>query len=617
MRNFNKSILLLFSSLIFLSVYFIRVNPLSTNDTYYHLAVGREVIQTHQMPQKDNFVYGSANTEYVSSEWLSGALFYLLVNLFGLQTLLILRVICGLLTVYFLFRSLRLININPLIINVSVLFGGYLLAFRLNTRPEMFSLVFLSMVNYTCLHFYFKKSLSKVTYFLPIIFLLWPNLHGFSSLGIFLLTFFSAFFLVQIRAEKLGKNVYHFLFIYVLIFLVSIVQHQRVLTFLHVNSFSQYITEWVTLWQRVFPSGQFTGHFYGITTDIYIFLVIFVVYTAFIYRTFKIGKNFQIAVSIFYFLLLLLPFKFYRLITPIIIISIPYFIFSATQSLKKAAENKSLYLKILYIVLLLVIAYSALIGHQLGGERVGVMYPDKTMEFIKSNLKTSRLFTIYFWNDYFIWNIPQIKTFSDVMTQYRILQDLEDERKLHSPENDIKDLVIKYDIDTVVSTRPNSANIIGASLTPVYNIPGWKLVYLDNFSVVYAKKDIIKNNVLDLSLIHPEFQTPHKYKLEDEQRAVRLLEGLLKFDNNNDFARSQLIYYYFVRQKDFKKAKSLAEESKKLVPENPFYSFILSAIYFNQNDCKKAQIYARESLAKNSYDADLKNVTNNILGKCL
>jgi len=613
--SFNKSILLSLFSFLLLSIYFIAVQPSANNDTYYHLTVGREVLQTHQIPQKDNFVFGSTNTYYISNEWLTGTFFYLLVSQFGLEALFVPRIILGLLTLYFIFRSIRLVNNNLFINAISILLVGYLLSYRLSSRPEMFSFVFLSIVNFVCLHFLFKNKFPLVSYFIPIIFLLWPNLHGFFPLGILILTFFSIIFLIKHADKQPTSNFYHFLIIDGLTLLALLIQYPRLLAFLYANSFSQYITEWVSLHQRLFPSDLSVSQYPNLTPEVYIFILVLLFYILFMFKTFRKNSTIQNAISGLYFCLLLFPFKFYRLLTPTMVLLSPYFIFLMTKSFKPIANN-GWYLKTIYLLSILVISYSILIQHPLGGGSTTSIFPSKGMAFIKSSLSSKRLFTIYAWDDYFLYNIPTLKTFSDVMTQYRSLQDLKDEQKLHSPESDIAALLGKYDIDTVVNTEPDAANIVGASLTPVYNLSDWKLVYVDNLSSVYARNEVVKNNVVNLSLIHPEFKSPNKYSLENEPEAIKQFNDLLQFDNANDFARSQLIFYYFIRQKDLNKAKLLAEESKKLNPENPFYSFILASVYFNQNNCIKAREFAEESLTKNISAPEMINAINKILNKC-
>lgn len=608
--SFKNSPFLLVLSFIVLAIFFYRVQPLIATDIYYHLSVGREVSQTHQIPAKDTFVYGSANTKYISTEWLSGLIFYYLVSLLGFNSLYIPQILCGLITIYFFYRSLKVLKINSLIISTSVLFLGYILPFRLNARPEMFSLAFLSIINFVCIFFYFKKKIPFTAYSLPFIFLLWPNLHGFSPLGIVLFSFFTFLFLFKEENKDKLYEKYTLCGIYIIIVTVSFLQIQRLLSFTHTNEFSQYIIEWLSLWDRIFPKGLFIYRVQGITFDIYIFLLLFVLYV------FLIIKNKAISlISIFSFITLLLPFRFYRLITPIAIIVLPYFIFLFTSSIKKFSENNR-YVGSTYIFLFLVILYSSLIGHQIGGEEREAIYPYKGMEFIRNNLESKRIFAFSQWDDYFIWNIPKIKTFADVMTQYRTLKDLQDEQILHSPEHTVETLLKKYDIDTVVNTQPESSSRIGTSLTPVYKLSNWELVYVDNISAIYRRKDVGGKEPFNLSFIHPEFDTPHKYKLEEEEEAVKQLKELLKFDSKNDFVRSQLLFYYFIRLNDIHTAKSFAEESRTLNPENPFYSFILAAVHLRLNDCQQAKYYAEEVLKKNIYDSELKKTTYQILNMC-
>lgn len=608
----NRNWLILLFTFLLLSVYFFRVHSSAVNDTFFHLAVGREVVQTHQIPQVDDFVYGAKSTKYVSSEWLSGVIFYLTLKSFGFTGLVVLRSLVGIVAIFFFYKTLRLTKISFLVAITMTFLVGYLLPFRLSTRPEMFSLAFLSLVNYVCLFIFFKNKQTFFLYLFPFVFLLWPNVHGFASLGGILLLLFTLIFTFKARNDKFKKVYLPFFLVSLISFSLYLIQYERVFVSVYAVDFSQYIGEWTSLYRRVAGSPSFLQKF---TLDIGFFLFLFCFNFICLFTNIKRLKKSEKFVAVFYFMLLFLPFKFYRLIVPVLILTVPYFMFISSHSLRRIYSSSRL-IKILYVIILAISIYSSVINHQVGNEKLVEVYPDKAKEFIQKHLNSKRLFTVYFWNDYFIWNIPGLKTFSDVMTQYKTLSELQEEKKLHTPKADVSSLIKKYNIDVIVNTQPEAEVLIGGSLTSVYNMPGWELVYIDSTSSVYARVDILKNKLSPLKFIHPELETPYKYRKTEEAGAVGELRKLLKTNSSNDFARSQLIYYYFVSKKDMNKAYLLAEESRKISPQNPFYSFILAAIFLNKHDCKEALTYAKESLSKNQYDEELKQVTYRIVTRC-
>lgn len=618
-KFYTKYFFISCGSFVLLALYFLLSQYVISGDTYFHLSVGREVMQTGHIPQKDNFVYGSLNPTYVSSEWLSGVIFSVLVTQFGMVALLGLRVICGLFTIYFTFKTLRLVTNNYLISNIFTLVVGYLLPFRLNGgRPEMFSLVFLALVNYVCLRFFIKRTNSPFLYILPLIFFLWPNLHGFSIFGLMLVATFCLISFFQKDTDS-NKSAYtNFRIISIISVLLAFINYQRVFEFMQANTFNQYLIEWVSLWQRVEPTGTFARYFNGITIDIYLFLVFFIGYVLLLLATMRRNISNMTLLSILYLIFLLLPFKAYRLITPILILVVPYMLFLITNSTKKIL-NTSLYWKGVYVLFLGIIGFSAITGHQLGGEKLAMLYPANAISLMKENLTQQRIFTIYGWKEYILWTIPDVKIFSDVLTQYRTLDDFKDEQKLHSSKissDELKKIIDKYTITIVINTQPDAARIMGTSITPVYKLDEWKLIYLDNLSAVYAKTDTIKYLPVDLSSIHPELDTRLKYHLADEKKAIDQLKNLLQFDLGNEFARTQLLYYYLTRIKDLKKAEVLAQESRQIAPANPLFSYTLALLSLTQQDCVNTRIYAQEALEKNKFNTELEDAITQTLNAC-
>src|SRR3989344_7963020 len=579
--------LVIFTFLL-LAIFFFRINNQLLQDTYWHMAVGKEVLETKKIPTHDNFVYGSKSTNYTSTEWLSGLIFFETYEKFHIFGLSLLKMLAGLGTIFFLYKTLAIFTKDKFKINFFLLLVSYLISHRLFLRPEMFSFLFLAITNYICFSYYYKNRLPHLAFLLPLIFLIWPNIHGFAPAGIVILAFFASTITIEHKIfRKERVNYTKFILFFVLSCLTVVPQIDRLLFFTNTSHFSSFIPEWNSLKGELFTNGQLQNELSTHWT-IYLYILILIIYL------FAFYKSKKSILSLFYFVVLLAPIKFYRLISPTVIIATPILV-----HLLEGKFNTNISLRLYQIffsttsLLILISALSA----QIIGKPEQIWPPTQPIgseRFIKENLHTKRLFTLGIWNDYYIFNIQSIKTFSDVMNEYRDRESLLDESSLVNPNNDPQALLSKYNIDTVVNTQ----NVYRwSSSTNLGNLQNWRLVYISELTIIYARKDIIKNNHLDLSLINPYLNSDLKFQIKDREEAIKEIENLLNYDPQNGFARSQLILNY-IDENQWDEAKKLALESRVQIPGNSYYSFLLAIIYGNLNDCEKASMYATEALNK-------------------
>ncbi|MCR4311326.1 MAG: hypothetical protein NUV54_02035 [Candidatus Taylorbacteria bacterium] len=588
-KNINWLIL---STFFLLALFFLRVNNQMLSDTWWHMSVGREVQETKKIPTSDSFVYGSKNTNYTSTEWLSGLIFFEIYSKVGVLGLSFFKMIVTVLAAFFLYKTLTLFIKEKYKIVFALILTSYLLSFRLSLRPEMFTLLFLSVTNYICLRYYYHKELSRFLYTLPFIFLVWPNLHGFVPAGLILLTFFAFISIYEWKILKVErKHLSQFLIIFLLTLAAGAVQLNRLLFFVAANQFSPYITEWANLKDALLGKADQAFHW-----EIVIYILILTAYT------FAFLKTKKTWINTFYFVVLLFPIKFYRLVAPVALLTVP----QLGYMLEKGNFVKPLFYKILFFAGLLVIVITIFIGS--AQQTWPPPIPERAEKYIRDNLVTKRLFTLGIWSDYFIWNIKGIKTFSDVMNQYRDNESLYAEKSLVIPDNNPQELLKKYDIDTVVNTQ---VGYNWASSTKVAGLPGWKLVYLSESVIIYARNDVIVKSPIDLSVIDPYLNYDFKFQIKDREIAVKQLENLLIYDPLNAFARNQLILNDIYENR-FDEARKLALESRQLIPNNSYYSFLLAVIYANQNDCQKSYQFAKEATAK-SPDTTNKSILENLL----
>lgn len=618
---------------------FFLVAPPTSSDTYWHLSVGREVWQTKKIPTNDTFVYGSKTTNYPSTEWLAGLIFYMFVHAFGNFGLPILRTILGIITIYVFYQTLKLITDNKFVLSASSLIVGYILGYRLFDRPESFSFVFIAVINYIFLKYYLTKRISKLIYLLPPIFLLWPNIHAYFALSLPTILLLGLLIIANRKNAEPQVKIATLLTIFIISFLALATRFKTILEFIsHLGQISQlHVAEFDSLWRRIQTTHGF-DIWHQIPWDIYIYILILVIYVSVtINLFFKWKENkLKILVAIYYLLFLLTPLKGVRMLSPVVLISFPFLIILSREIIEKYPRfisfiSKTLIIILLYIFMVSIVnkdilgmkSFSFVTTYKQNGQGLDIpvavvnhswteIFPINAENIINNYLDTKRIFTVNYWGNYFIWTVPKAKVFSDSMITYKTKEEWDDEDTLIYGLGGWEKILDKYGIDTVVNNQPS---VFIQNHTPVYMLPDWKLIYVNNTYTIYAKESSIIKLPVDLSKIHLDIDSEQKFKDEDEKQAVSQLEQLKDFDPKNAFAREQLISYYL--KNDIKKAEALAVESRTIIPKNPFFSLYIAEIAKQKNRCIQAKEFANEAKDKSFGNFSIMLQVKQIVQQCL
>ncbi len=621
---------------LLLSVFFATAIKTSA-DTYWHLAVGRQIIAERAIPTTDKFIYGPIDKTFNSVEWLFDIVLYSFENLLGMFGVTILRVLVGTASIYFFYRTISLITQNNIVKSFLVALTGYMIAFRLYDRPEIASFLFLSIVNYSCFYYFFKKKLSISSYLLPLIFLAWPNTHPFGIIGLAIFSFFIFIFLFEKFALKTkSQNLNLILAVYFSSTILALIQFKKLFIFLELGGLNEHnLTEFYSLSQRIWLTKGFdianqTSY------DIYIYLtsvLVLIISLALLAKNWR--KNLPlILLGAFYLTIFLTPVKLYRILPSVFLVSAPAILLLAKKGLPKIPAFANKVVGACLVVILLIIVIS--IGQQrIAGIRdfaivlyrgsdpsnykpAGVInllwnptFPQKEPEIIKKYVNTKRFFTSTPWDEYFIWYLPGTQAFADALFYNRAQNDYNDEVALAGGQGNWRELLKKYDIDTVINSQPGSYWPVSV---PVYTLPNWKLVYANDVAYVYAREDVIKSLPVDLSAINEGLHSPLKFEDKDAQLAVKQLQNLLAFDPQNAFARTQLAIYYL--KADPEKAKSISEQSRQIYPKNPLYNLVLASYYQQKNQCTQAINFADEAARKALNDDSITPEAQNIKDSC-
>jgi len=165
--------------------------PVFDFDLYWHLANGREMVNTGRIVSEEVFSYTHQGEKFANHEWLGQIIFYLIWTAFGAYGLLGFKLLMVTLMVWLLYRTLRNES-TPLgvaaLLCVLVILAGIN---RYHERPELFSLTYTALLGFILYGFRARKLPRRMLWAIPLIMVTWDWLHG-ALYGLTFLTLFVA-----------------------------------------------------------------------------------------------------------------------------------------------------------------------------------------------------------------------------------------------------------------------------------------------------------------------------------------------------------------------------------------------------------------------------------------
>lgn len=177
----------------------------SGNDFWWHIKVGEYIIKNNVVPTNDIFSWvGTAKEiEWTAHEWLADVILYTIFNCFGKMGIYIFSIVsAGLMTLLLWRQSKKYIRENLLIGGIFFSLFAVLSSLFFYGRPHVFSFFFL-LFELKILYQFYEDDNYKGIYFLPLLSVLWSNVHGGSSNLSYLLCII--FLLVGLTKFKFGR----------------------------------------------------------------------------------------------------------------------------------------------------------------------------------------------------------------------------------------------------------------------------------------------------------------------------------------------------------------------------------------------------------------------------
>lgn len=456
-------------------------------DTWWHLAVGEQILRTHAWPAVDHYSFTASGDPWIAYEWLGDIVMAAADHAGGLKGLAILYVSLTVILVLLMFSYAYTRSRSGKAAFVACALLLPLAAVSFTLRPQLLGYIFL-LLTLILLERY-RQGKQKSLWILPVVFLVWVNTHGTFVFGFALLGLYWASGLVDfkiggIRAERWSEAQRRHLSLVTLLSLAASVitpygtrlaAYPLQMAFYEPVNIASFL-EW--------RSPDF-GAFYGKMFLAMILLILLVALVARIeYRLEELG---------------LLLFGIYaaclhmRFIIMFAIIFAPILASLIARAMPAYDARKDKY--VLNAVLIALVAFGCIKLFPSRGELQEVVnheFPEGAVTYIEHHPSVGRTFNEEFWGGYLIERLgPGKKVFIDGRAGlYEAAGVLTDYFDIARPSDNTLFLLRKY--------RVRSCLIKPGSPLAVYlaHTPGWSQVYSDGHSVLFVdQKQVASNGV--------------------------------------------------------------------------------------------------------------------------
>ena len=191
----NRLLLIVFFAILI--VYASR--EISDLDLWLHLKTGEVILKNGFVPLNDIFSFTIQGKPWINHEWLFQVLAYLFFS-FGHADGLILMQNIVVIATFFMLYLMGMRKGSHVFVFIVLYLTLLAIAYRFTIRPDIFSLFFLTLYLFLIKDFIDNKT--RAIWILPILQIVWTNMHGFSFTGPLLILIFLSGELIK-RAAKL------------------------------------------------------------------------------------------------------------------------------------------------------------------------------------------------------------------------------------------------------------------------------------------------------------------------------------------------------------------------------------------------------------------------------
>ncbi|MCL5005417.1 MAG: hypothetical protein M1404_02690 [Acidobacteria bacterium] len=448
-------------------------------DTWWHLAVGNQILKTHIWPTHDPYSFTAPASPWIAYEWLGEVLIAFAWRLGSLRGLMILLgALAGAILLLLYYQAyLRCKNSKAAFVACTLLLP--LVSLTITMRPQLLGYIFLIATLIVLEKF--RQGHQRALWVLPPIFLLWVNAHGtfvfgFLILGVYWASGLKAFEFGGLYAERWTERDRQRLeFISLLCLLASTLTPYgtRLLAYpLEMASSQPLIVQSIQEWEPLNLSLAYGKYFVVLLLVFWLALVASRLRCRlqdFVLLAFAIGETFLHA----RFILLFVP-VFAPLLAELLAKWIPQY--------QPAKDHY-----ILNFVLMALIAAGIVKlfpSNRRLEQKVESKMPVRAVWFFRAHPALKRTLNDAYWGGYLIEKLwPTHKVFIDGrLDLYEYSGVMADYLNMTRLAPDTRFLLRKYQVQSCLLPRSSPLAVFLAAS------PNWQEVYQDNLSAVFVRK---------------------------------------------------------------------------------------------------------------------------------
>jgi tetratricopeptide (TPR) repeat protein len=515
-----KSLALFGKVLLFLVGIVLSLKAIKEPDLWWQLATGDWILANNSIPTSDVFSFTYFGTKWINIKWGFEVLISLWTKAFGFEFIYVIQALVTVTLLYFILKLVYFKNniflhktwANSLILICSFVFLAAS-SNRVIGRPEMFSHLFTLVFIYLLTRFQNHKIL---IYLLPILQLIWTNIHeafgtGIVIIGIFVFAAWVDYFINKKTEKPLQVSLA--LVLSMALILINpygfemLSRPLEIFSQLSTNKYTTELSDYTTheFWQT---STYFTLGFLLITC---LGMVTIALEKSNENRLKHLINKFGLADILLILAFTILASSAYRNLIFLNIVLLPFVVQSLFKAIIFIGNKTKFRINQLYISLLTVmvgiIFYISIVSnqyyrinkvsHTYGLQFSAMQNPDGAAQFLKANnLDSKIIFTDYLASSYLLYQLsPNFKTFVD-LRDLDVFPDTFFQKNAEAYANyeNYKQLDEKYNFKAAVVLNTQFKRLqIG-----LYNDSNYTLSYFDPLVSVFVKQKKLNRTLLNI-----------------------------------------------------------------------------------------------------------------------
>ncbi|HEX8651846.1 MAG TPA: hypothetical protein VF708_13485 [Pyrinomonadaceae bacterium] len=156
-------------------------------DFWWHLKTGQHIVDTGTIPHTDIFSTVFFGREWVTHEWLSEAIIYLIHRSLGVAGLVVTFALVVVAALWLAYRRCAQRVGHPGVACFALILGALAAGSTWGARPQMFSFLFASIYISVLANYYAGERRGRDIWWLVPLIILWVNMHAGFALGLVLI----------------------------------------------------------------------------------------------------------------------------------------------------------------------------------------------------------------------------------------------------------------------------------------------------------------------------------------------------------------------------------------------------------------------------------------------